>query len=82
MQEEGGVISGLLVGLNIIDCNFDLKGDSLDVWVSEEKRSECLAVDNSKEFMHRQQQWQQGCHSRRQVHVICDIKELLLFQIV
>jgi len=34
MQEEGGVISGLLVGLNIIDCNFDLKGDSLDVWVS------------------------------------------------
>lgn len=35
MQEEGGVISGLLVGLNIIDCNFDLKGDSLDVWVSE-----------------------------------------------
>ncbi|XP_067053656.1 RUN and FYVE domain-containing protein 2-like [Acropora muricata] len=34
MQEEGGVISGLLVGLNIIDCNFDLKGDSLDVWSS------------------------------------------------
>ena len=34
MQEEGAVISGLLVGLNIIDCNFDLKGDSLDVWVS------------------------------------------------
>ncbi|KAK2568300.1 RUN and FYVE domain-containing protein 2 [Acropora cervicornis] len=33
MQEEGGVISGLLVGLNIIDCNFDLKGDSLDVWL-------------------------------------------------
>lgn len=34
MHEEGGVISGLLVGLNIIDCNFDLKGDSLDVWSS------------------------------------------------
>ena len=34
MQEEGAVISGLLVGLNIIDCNFDLKGDSLDIWVS------------------------------------------------
>ena len=34
IQEEGAVISGLLVGLNIIDCNFDLKGDSLDVWVS------------------------------------------------
>ena len=34
MQEEGTVISGLLVGINIIDCNFDLKGDSLDAWVS------------------------------------------------
>ncbi|XP_020612593.1 RUN and FYVE domain-containing protein 2-like [Orbicella faveolata] len=34
MQEEGGVVSGLLVALNIIDCNFDLKGDSLDVWSS------------------------------------------------
>ena len=34
MQEEGSVISGLLVGINIIDCNFDLKGDSLDTWVS------------------------------------------------
>ena len=33
MQEEGTVISGLLVGINIIDCNFDLKGDSLDAWV-------------------------------------------------
>ena len=38
MQEEGGVISGLLVGLNIIDCNFDLKGDSLDVWVSGQRQ--------------------------------------------
>lgn len=38
MQEEGGVISGLLVGLNIIDCNFDLKGDSLDVWVSDQHK--------------------------------------------
>ena len=34
MQEEGVVIAGLLVGLNVIDCNFDLKGDSLDTWVS------------------------------------------------
>ncbi|KAM7449926.1 RUN and FYVE domain-containing protein 1 [Porites harrisoni] len=34
MQEEGTVISGLLVGINIIDCNFDLKGDSLDAWSS------------------------------------------------
>ena len=30
------VISGLLVALNVIDCNFDLKGDSLDVWVSRD----------------------------------------------
>ncbi|XP_031548653.1 RUN and FYVE domain-containing protein 2-like [Actinia tenebrosa] len=32
MQEEGAVISGLLVGINVIDCNFDLKGDDLDTW--------------------------------------------------
>ena len=34
VQEEGGVIAGLLVGLNVIDCNFDVKGDNLDTWVS------------------------------------------------
>lgn len=44
MQEEGGVISGLLVGLNIIDCNFDLKGDSLDVWVSEKGNCSSLII--------------------------------------
>ncbi len=44
MQEEGGVISGLLVGLNIIDCNFDLKGDSLDVWVSKKGNCSSLAT--------------------------------------
>ena len=26
----GGVIAGMLVGLNVIDCNFDLKGVHLD----------------------------------------------------
>jgi hypothetical protein len=34
MQEEGVIISGLLVGINVIDCNFDLKGGDLDTWVS------------------------------------------------
>ncbi|KAK3702965.1 hypothetical protein QZH41_012404 [Actinostola sp. cb2023] len=32
MHEEGVVLSGLLVGINVIDCNFDLKGDNLDTW--------------------------------------------------
>eukprot|EP00795_Rhopilema_esculentum_P012601 gene12601-3305_t len=30
LNEESIVISGLLVGLNVIDCNFDLKGENLD----------------------------------------------------
>jgi len=30
LSEEGSVISGLLLGLNVIDCNFDLKGVDLD----------------------------------------------------
>ena len=47
MQEEGGVISGLLVGLNIIDCNFDLKGDSLDVWVSEKHKLEVKSLSDN-----------------------------------
>lgn len=34
LNEECVVISGLLVGLNVIDCNFDLKGEDLDVPVS------------------------------------------------
>ena len=34
MNEESVVISGLLVGLNIIDCNLDLKGENLDSSVS------------------------------------------------
>lgn len=28
--EEGGVIAGMLVGLNVIDCNFHLKGNDID----------------------------------------------------
>lgn len=30
LSEEGLVIAGMLVGLNVIDCNFDLKGTDLD----------------------------------------------------
>lgn len=30
MEEEAPVIAGLLVGLNVIDCNLCLKGDDLD----------------------------------------------------
>ena len=31
--DEGAVFAGLLVGLNVIDCNFDLKGHDLDTQV-------------------------------------------------
>ena len=34
INEDCIVISGLLVGLNVIDCNFDLKGEDLDSDVS------------------------------------------------
>lgn len=34
VNEDCVVISGLLVGLNVIDCNFDLKGEDLDSNVS------------------------------------------------
>lgn len=34
MGEEGGVIGGLLVGLNVIDYNMCIKGGVLDVQVS------------------------------------------------
>ena len=34
LNEECVVISGLLVGLNVIDCVFDLKGEDLDSPVS------------------------------------------------
>lgn len=33
MGEEGAVIGGLLVGLNVIDCNICIKGGDLDVQV-------------------------------------------------
>ena len=33
LGEEGAVIGGLLVGLNVIDCNICIKGGDLDVQV-------------------------------------------------
>ena len=35
MEEEGAVIVGLLVGLNVIDANLCVKGEDLDSQVSE-----------------------------------------------
>lgn len=34
MEEEGTVIAGLLVGLNVLDCNMCIKGEDLDQPVS------------------------------------------------
>lgn len=34
MEEEGAVIVGLLVGLNVIDANLCIKGEDLDSQVS------------------------------------------------
>ena len=34
MEEEGAVIGGLLVGLNVIDANLCIKGEDLDSQVS------------------------------------------------
>lgn len=33
MEEEGAVIGGLLVGLNVIDANLCIKGEDLDCQV-------------------------------------------------
>jgi hypothetical protein len=35
MGEEGAVIGGLLVGLNVIDCTICIKGGDLDVQVCD-----------------------------------------------
>lgn len=34
VEEEGAVIGGLLVGLNVIDANLCIKGEDLDCQVS------------------------------------------------
>lgn len=35
MEEEGAIIAGLLVGLNVIDANFCMKGEDLDSQVPD-----------------------------------------------
>lgn len=35
MEEEGAVIAGLLVGLNVIDANLCMKGEDLDSQVMD-----------------------------------------------
>lgn len=44
MEEEGMVIVGLLVGLNVLDANLCLKGEDLDSQVGRESwlKVECL----------------------------------------
>lgn len=37
MEEEGAVIGGLLVGLNVIDANLCIKGEDLDSQVSADR---------------------------------------------
>lgn len=37
MEEEGAVIGGLLVGLNVIDANLCIKGEDLDSQVSTDE---------------------------------------------
>lgn len=37
MEEEGAVIGGLLVGLNVIDANLCIKGEDLDSQVSAQQ---------------------------------------------
>lgn len=38
MEEEGAVIAGLLVGLNVIDANLCMKGEDLDSQVTPSTR--------------------------------------------
>lgn len=50
MEEEGAIIAGLLVGLNVIDANFCMKGEDLDsqVWKSTQLPSVSLWVPLSQ----------------------------------
>lgn len=44
MEEEGAVIVGLLVGLNVIDANLCVKGEDLDSQVSESNSYQMQSV--------------------------------------
>ncbi len=37
VEEEGAVMGGLLVGLNVIDANLCIKGEDLDTQVSADR---------------------------------------------
>lgn len=49
MEDEGMVIAGLLVGLNVIDCNLCIKEEDLDQPVSTSKNLYSLS---SNSFSH------------------------------
>lgn len=44
MEEEGTVIVGMLVGLNVIDANLCIKGEDLDSQVSDEYAYVCMPL--------------------------------------
>lgn len=49
MEEEGAVIAGLLVGLNVIDANLCMKGEDLDsqvLWTLPEPQLLALKTPN------------------------------------
>lgn len=41
LEEEGAVMGGLLVGLNVIDANLCIKGEDLDTQVSADADEFC-----------------------------------------
>lgn len=44
LEEEGAVIVGLLVGLNVIDANLCVKGEDLDSQVATVLRRHCYII--------------------------------------
>lgn len=51
VEEEGAVMGGLLVGLNVIDANLCIKGEDLDSQVSAERL--CWPIHQSRETSQR-----------------------------
>ena len=45
LSEEGSVIAGMLVGINVIDCNFDFKRIDLDAQVCNFWRSSSIFIE-------------------------------------
>lgn len=46
MEEEGAVMGGLLVGLNVIDANLCIKGEDLDSQVSADRSRPVFSMRN------------------------------------